>query len=243
MNPFVNELNRQSLLATTRRQFLGRVSVGIGGAALASLLNDNLFALEPGKPVNPLAPKPPHFPAKAKRAIYIHMAGSPSHLDLFDPKPKLMELNGQPCPESLYKKERFAFIKGVPKMLGSPHKFKKYGECGMEMSELLPHIGSVADDICLVRSMHTDQFNHSPAQVFIFTGSPRQGRPGMGAWLTYGLGSESQNLPGFVVLVSGGKTPMAARRFGAAAFCRPFIKACNAGHKAIPCSMFPIRPG
>src|SRR3954468_22995193 len=206
MNPFLNEINQQSLLGVTRRQFLGRASVGIGGLALASLFRGDLFGAS-AVAVNPLAPRPPHFPARAKRAIYIHMAGSPSHLDLFDPKPKLKELNGQPCPESLYKKERFAFIKGVPKMLGSPHQFKRYGQCGTEMSELLPHIGSVADDICLIRSMNTDQFNHAPAQIFIFTGSPRQGRPGMGAWLTYGLGSESQNLPGFVVLVSGGKTP------------------------------------
>lgn len=207
MTPF-QHLNRESLLATTRRQFFGRMSFGIGGLALSSLLGDNLFALSGGsKPVNPLAPKAPHFPAKAKRAIYIHMAGSPSHLDLFDPKPKLVELNGKPCPDSLYKKERFAFIKGVPKMLGAPHKFKAFGKCQMELSELLPNVGSVADDICLVRSMHTEQFNHAPAQIFLFTGSPRQGRPGMGSWLTYGLGSESQSLPGFVVLVSGGKTP------------------------------------
>jgi len=204
MNPFLRELNQQSLLAATRRQFLGRMSVGIGGIALASLLKDNAMGLEAQ---NPLAPKSPHFAPKAKRAIYIHMAGSPSQLDLFDYKPRLAELNGKPCPESLYKKERFAFIKGVPKMLGTPHKFKKYGDCGMELGELIPNIGSVADEICLVRSMHTDQFNHAPAQIFMFTGSPRQGRPGMGAWLTYGLGSESQDLPGFVVLVSGGKTP------------------------------------
>src|SRR3954465_5549636 len=206
MNPFLNEINQQSLLGVTRRQFLGRASVGIGGLGLASLFRGDLFGAS-AVAVNPLAPRPPHFPARAKRAIYIHMAGSPSHLDLFDPKPKLKELNGQPCPESLYKKERFAFIKGVPKMLGSPHQFKRFGKCGMELSELLPHTGSVADEICLVRSMHTDQFNHAPAQIFLFTGSPRQGRPGMGAWLTYGLGSESQDLPGFVVLVSGGKTP------------------------------------
>src|SRR6185369_16488376 len=163
MNPFAQEFHSQSLLASTRRQFLGRLSVGIGGAALASLLNQNILGAQP---VDPMAAKMPHFPAKAKRAIYIHMAGSPSHLDLFDPKPKLVELNGKPCPDSLYKKERFAFIKGVPKMLGSPHKFKKYGRCEMELSELLPKIGGVADDICLVRSMHTDQFNHAPAQIF-----------------------------------------------------------------------------
>jgi hypothetical protein len=157
--------------------------------------------------VNPLAPHQPHFAPRAKRAIYIHMAGSPSQLDLFDPKPKLKELNGQPCPESLFKKERFAFIKGVPKMLGSPHEFARYGKCGMEMAKLIPHIGGVADDLCLVRSMFTEQFNHAPAQLFLHTGAPRQGRPGMGAWLTYGLGSESRDLPAFVVLTSGGKTP------------------------------------
>ena len=205
MNPFYQEFNRQSLLATTRRQFFGRVSMGIGGLALASLLRDDLLAAP--TLVNPLAPKMPHFPAKAKRAIYIHMAGSPSNLDLFDHKPKLKELNGQPCPESLFKKERFAFIKGVPKMLGSPHEFQKYGQCGTEMSKIIPHIGGVADDICLIRSMFTEQFNHAPAQLFLHTGSPRLGRPGLGSWLTYGLGTAAENLPGFVVLASGGKSP------------------------------------
>jgi hypothetical protein len=135
------------------------------------------------------------------------MAGAPSQLDLFDYKPKLVELTGQDCPESLFKKERFAFIKGVPKMLGTPHKFVRYGECGTEISELLPHTGSVADDICLVRSMFTEQFNHAPAQLFLHTGAARQGRPSIGSWLTYGLGSETEDLPGFVVLTSGGKAP------------------------------------
>lgn len=209
MNSFAAQWNHDSLLASTRRHFLGRLSFGIGGLALASLLNDQLLGAEaaPAVNLNPLAPKRPHFVPRARRAIYLHMAGSPSQIDLFDPKPKLRELNGQNCPESLFKKERFAFIKGVPKMLGSPHGFTRYGQSGMELGELIPHIGSVADDLCLVRSMWTEQFNHAPAQVYLFTGSPRQGRPGMGCWLTYGLGSESQNLPGFVVLVSGGKTP------------------------------------
>ena len=156
---------------------------------------------------DPLAPKLPHFAPRAKRAIYLHMAGSPSQLDLFDYKPKLVEMNGQPCPESIYKKERFAFIKGVPKMLGTPHTFQKHGQAGLELSNLLPHLATVADDICVIRSLQTDQFNHAPAQLFLHTGAPRQGRPGMGAWLTYGLGAESQDLPAFVVLVSGGKTP------------------------------------
>ena len=204
MSDFVQTFNETSLRAVTRRTFFGRTANGIGGLALASLLDGKLLA---DSAANPMATRAPHFPAKAKRAIYIHMAGSPSHLDLFDPKPKLKELNGQPCPDELYKKERFAFIKGVPKMLGSPVEFQKYGASGIEMANLLPHIGAQADHLCLVRSMFTEQFNHAPAQLFLHTGAPRMGRPGMGSWLTYGLGSESQDLPGFVVLTSGGKTP------------------------------------
>jgi hypothetical protein len=199
------ELHQRALQAITRRHFFSKTAIGVGGIALASLLNEKLFASV--SPANPLAPKQPHFPGKAKRIVYLHMAGSPSQLDLFDYKPKLNEMNGQPCPESFFKKDRFAFIKGVPKMLGTPHKFSKHGQSGVELSNLLPHLATVSDDIAVVRSMFTDQFNHAPAQIFLFTGSPRQGRPSMGSWLTYGLGSETQNLPGFVVLVSGGKTP------------------------------------
>src|SRR6266404_6313925 len=203
MNPYSEHLR-----AITRRHFFRNCGVGLGSVALASVLNERLFAAASLAPANnPLAPKPPHFPAKAKHVIYLHMAGSPSQLDLFDYKPKLQELNGEPCPESLFKKERFAFIKGVPKMLGTPHKFSRHGKSGAELSQLLPHLATVVDDIAIVKSMHTDQFNHAPAQLFLHTGAPRQGRPGMGAWLSYGLGSETQNLPGFVVLVSGGKSP------------------------------------
>src|SRR3954469_780994 len=201
------EVNSEYLRAITRRHFFKNCGVGLGTLGLASLLNENLFAADAPAAVDPLAPKAPHFPAKAKRVIYLHMAGSPSQLDLFDYKPKLQELNGEPCPESLFKKERFAFIKGVPKMLGTPHKFHKHGQAGTELSELLPQLATVVDDVAVVRSMHTDQFNHAPAQLFLHTGASRQGRPSMGAWLTYGLGSESQDLPAFVVLVSGGKTP------------------------------------
>ena len=207
MNNFLNELHQQNLRAITRRHFFGKCASGIGTIALASLLKENLFAAEPKQFSNPLAPKVPHFPARAKRVIYFHMAGAPSQLDLFDYKPKLIELNAQPCPDSLLKNERFAFIKGVPKMLGTPHKFSRHGKSGAELSELLPHLATVADDIAIVKSMHTDQFNHAPAQLFVHTGSPRLGRPGMGAWVTYGLGSESSDSPGFIVLVSGGKSP------------------------------------
>jgi hypothetical protein len=202
MNPF-QQVHQERLQAITRRHFFSKTAGGIGTMALSSLLNESLFA---ASPANPLAPKQPHFKARAKRIIYIHMAGSPSQLDLFDYKPKLKELSGQPCPDSLFKKERFAFIKGVPKMLGTPHTFAQHGQSGLELSNLLPHLGSVADDICVVRSMFTTQFNHAPAQLFLHTGAPRLGRPSMGSWLTYGLGTENQQLPGFIVLVSG-KTP------------------------------------
>ncbi len=194
------------LLARTRRHFFRDCGVGIGSIALASLLDEKLFAA-PTAPENPLAPRKPHFPAKAKNVIYLHMAGSPSVLDLFDYKPKLNELNGKPCPESFYKGQQFAFIKGVPKLLGSPHKFARHGKSEQWMSNLLPHTASVADDLCVIRSMYTDQFNHAPAQLMLHTGSPRLGRPGMGAWVSYGLGSENKDLPSFVVLVSSPIAP------------------------------------
>ncbi|HVR35076.1 MAG TPA: DUF1501 domain-containing protein [Methylomirabilota bacterium] len=199
-------LASEHLRAVTRRHFFKQCGVGLGGLALTALQNESLFASAPVRG-GPMTPKAPHFAARAKRVIYLHMAGSPSQLDLFDYKPRLVELNGEPCPESLIENERFAFIKGIPKMLGTPHSFERHGQSGIELSGLLPHLAGVADEIAVVKSMYTDQFNHAPAQLFVHTGSPRQGRPAMGSWLTYGLGSESRDLPGFVVLVSGGKTP------------------------------------
>ncbi len=207
--------NLEYLKFVTRRQFFSRCGTGLGGLALSGLMQQSLLGADaPDRPAaaataarDPLAAKLPHFAAKAKHVIYLHMAGSPSQHDLFDYKPKLIELNGQPCPESLFKKERFAFIKGVPKMLGTPYKFAKHGECGHEISELLPGLASVADDVSIIRSMVTEQFNHAPAQIFLNTGSAQLGRPSMGSWLTYGLGSECQNLPGFVVLLSGPNGP------------------------------------
>jgi hypothetical protein len=197
-----------AMYSQTRRCFLRDASLGLGGVALASLLSrESSAAPKAAAPVNPRAAKAPHFPAKAKHVISIHLAGSPPQQELFDYKPKLIELNGQPCPESLYKKERFAFIKGVPNMLGTPYKFARHGHSGVEMSELLPNLATVADELCVVRSMYTDQFNHAPAQILLYTGSARLGRPGMGSWVSYGLGTENQDLPAFVALVSGGKTP------------------------------------
>jgi hypothetical protein len=208
MNCQASQITRGNLHAITRRHFFSKSAWGIGSVALASLLNEKLFAGTPSMALsNPLAPRAPHFAPKAKRVIYMFMEGAPTQLDLFDFKPKLVELNMKPCPEEMIKGERFAFIKGTPKILGTPHKFARHGKCGMELSALLPHLASVADDITLVRSMVTDAFNHAPAQIFLNSGSTQIGRPSMGSWLNYGLGSESQDLPGFVVMLSGGGQP------------------------------------
>ncbi len=194
-------------LQLARRQFFTSTASGLGSLALASLLaGDGLLASEPAsnRQTDPLAPRSPHFPAKAKQCIFILPAGAPSHLDLFDPKPKLVELHGQPLPESMTKNVRFAFIKKETAVLaGSARKFTAHGECGMELSDYLPHLGTCADSIALIRSMHTDAFNHHPAQLMLNSGIPRFGRPSMGSWLVYGLGSESENLPGYVVLSAG----------------------------------------
>lgn len=206
-----NDLRLQQALAVTRRQFFGGVGLGLGSLALSVLLERDGYAAPPPKAVGPLAPKPPMFAPKAKAVIYLHMAGSPSQLELFESKPELAKYDGKDCPEEFLKGKRFAFIKGVPKMLGPLFKFQQYGQSGQTISELLPHLASKADDICVIRSMFTDQFNHAPAQLFIHTGQPRFGYPSMGAWTTYGLGTENQDLPGFVVLTSGGKVPDAGK--------------------------------
>ncbi len=200
-------LFQHQLQTATRRHFLRQSATGLGGIALASLLNDE----SKGASISPLDEKSPHFAPKAKSVIYLHMAGSPPQHDMFDWKPKLVEMTGKECPEEFTKGERFAFIKGKPKLLGTPHKFAQYGESGAWMSDVVPNLAKQADDLCFIKSMYTDQFNHAPAQLLLYTGSPRQGRPSMGSWVTYGLGSENSDLPGFVVLISGGTSPSAGK--------------------------------
>src|SRR5262245_41465359 len=200
--------DEQRLKAITRRHFFRQTGSGIGTIALAALRNEKLFAVTSGSPTaNPLSLKSPHFVPKAKSIIYLFMAGAPTQLDLFDSKPMLNKFDGKPIPEEIVKGERFAFIKGVPKLLGSPYHFIRHSQSGNELSELLVHQAEISDDIAIVRSMVTDAFNHAPAQIFLNTGSTQFGRPSMGSWLTYGLGSESQDLPGFVVMISGGGQP------------------------------------
>lgn len=199
--------SRIERILQSRREFLTTTASGLGGLALTSmLLQEGVIAHADELPdvQDPLAPKQPHFEPKAKACICIFMAGAPSQIDLFDPKPKLNELDGQPLPDSMTENVRFAFIqKDTAVLKGSNRTFTPYGQCGMELSDLLPHIGTCADDIALVRSMHTEAFNHHPGQTMMNTGVMTFGRPVMGSWITYGLGSESQNLPGYVVLTAG----------------------------------------
>ncbi len=196
------------LQTATRRHFLKNSSIGLGSIALASLLGDGpATAAVSATRANPLAPKPPHFGTKAKHVIYLHMTGSPPHLDLFDYKPELVKHDGEDCPQEFLEGKRFAFTSGTPKLLGTKHAFTQCGEGGLWMSDAIPHLHELADEMCIIRSMNTDQFNHAPAELLVYTGSPRPGRPSLGAWVTYGLGTENENLPGFVVLISSGVQP------------------------------------
>lgn len=227
-----NELHNQRLVKEaemaamqyhTRRHFIKESAMGLGALALGYLLDgcgskstaadNSLFDA-----ANPLAPKPPMFPGKAKSVIFIHMAGAPSQLELFSYKPELSKLDGQDCPQSLLEGKKFAFIRGVPKMLGPQAAFKQYGQSGMWLSDNLPHLSTVVDEIAMLQAVTTDQFNHAPAQLLMHSGSARQGRPSMGSWVTYGLGSENKNLPGFVVLTSGGNNPDAGKAIWGSGF-------------------------
>ena len=203
----------EQLQNLTRRHFLGKTAHGIGAVALASMMRGQTLGadLPPPSSTDPLAPRMPQFAGKAKRVIYLHLTGSPPHLDLYDYKPELVKRNGQDCPDAFLKGKRFAFTSGVPKLLGTPRKFAQYGQGGVWLSDAIPHLHSVADELCVIRSMTTDQFNHAPAELLVYTGSPRPGRPSIGSWVTYGLGSENQNLPGFVVLISSGVQPNGGR--------------------------------
>jgi hypothetical protein len=189
-----------------RRWFLQQCGVGMGAFALTHLLSERGCA-SPVSGTNPLAPKAPHFEPKAKRVLFLFMAGAPSHLELFDYKPKLAQFNGTLPPPDLLKGYRAAFINPNSTLLGPKFKFAKHGQSGAELSELLPHLATVADDIAIVRSMTTDAFNHAPGQILMSTGSQVFGRPSLGAWATYGLGCETQDLPGFIVFSTGKKGP------------------------------------
>jgi hypothetical protein len=212
------------LLACTRRHFFSECRVGLGAMALGSLLADRSIGAEQPSP-GPFGPKPTHFPPKARNVIFLFMAGGPSQLELFDYKPKLQQLDGQMVPPSYTQNKRFAFIKQDAKLLGTRRRFARHGGSGAEMSECLPHLASIADELCIVRSMATDVFNHGPAKLFMNTGSPRFGRPSMGSWVSYGIGSEASDLPAFVVLQSGPRGP----RAGAALWSSGFLPTTHQG--------------
>src|SRR5688572_7573415 len=211
---------QQFALSVNRRTFLSRAAYGLGGMALASLINPGIVAAaeQIAKTSNGII-NPLHYVPKVKRVIHLCMAGGPSHLETFDYKPKLKELNGKPFPESFTKGQQLAQLQNTELKARGPFvEFKKHGKSGQEVSSLFPHIADLADDICVIRSMHTEQINHDPAHAFMNTGSIIKGRPSMGSWLLYGLGTESENLPGYVVLTSQGKTgaqPVSARQWSA----------------------------
>ncbi|KAA5547034.1 DUF1501 domain-containing protein [Roseiconus nitratireducens] len=193
------------VLPTNRRQILQRAGFGFGSYALMQMLAQESSVTAAPAVANPLAERPPHFPARAKHMIHIHLVGSPSHLDLFDPKPELQRRHGELCPDEMFEGKKFAFLRSRPTLFGTSKDwtFRKCGQSGIELSDLMPHLQSVADELCVVRSLHTDEFNHGPAQLFMLTGFGRFGRPSLGSWINYGLGTENSNLPGYVVLITG----------------------------------------
>ena len=202
----MHPLREAQLSLQTRRTFLSSVGqFSLGAIALHAMQADAFGA--PSANDNPLAPRKPHFKAKAKRVIYLHMSGGPPNLDIFDHKPELVKRNAENCPDSFLKGRTFAFTTGVPKLMGSPRTFKQYGQGGLWMSDAVPNFQKIADDVTVVKAMHTDQFNHAPAELLLFTGHNRQGRPSLGSWATYGLGTENQDLPGFVTMISTGVQP------------------------------------
>lgn len=237
MNPLESHCLHQ-----TRRQFLKLCPTGLGALALSQLESKATTpALE--APANPLLARASHFAPKARRVIYLHMAGSPPHLDLLDYKPELVKRDGQDCPDEFLKGRRFAFTSGVPKLMGTPRQFSRHGQSGTWMSDAIPRLHPFADDLCVIRSMTTDQFNHAPAQLFLLTGSPRQGRPSMGSWVTYGLGTENQNLPGFVVLISGGTQPSAGKNAWSSGFLPSVFQGVQCRSKGDPVLYVSNPPG
>lgn len=203
------QIPREILEDRTRRHFLGSSSIGIGALALAAMSPAGTLSAGdvPISTDTPLMPRRPHRTPAAKRMIYLHLTGSPPNLDIYDYKPELVRRTGQDCPDEFLQGRTFAFTSGVPRLLGTPRRFTQHGESGTWLSDAVPHFHGIADDMCLIHSMYTEQFNHAPAELLIYTGSPRSGRPSLGAWATYGLGTENQDLPGFVVLISNGVQP------------------------------------
>jgi hypothetical protein len=223
------EVQRALLQAQTRRHFLRAAGGGLGTVFMGTLASKFATTVNAAGPETaaldftrdasaPLSALPPQFPAKVRRVIYLHMAGAPSQLELFEYKPDLKRLDGEDCPASFLAGKRFAFISGVPKLLGSQYPFHQVGQSGHWISDRMPHIEQHLDEICFIKSMRTEQFNHAPAQLLVHTGNPRLGYASLGSWVVYGLGTENQNLPGFIVLLSGGKNPDGGKQLWSSGF-------------------------
>ena len=212
-------LAQEYIQNATRRQFLQNSGLGLGAIWLATQSNPALADFSPKhSATDPLSPLTAPRPAKVKRVIYLHMVGAPSQLELFDYKPDLNALDGQECPASFLEGKRFAFINGTPKMLGHQYSFAQHGNCGAWVSEQLPHIAQEVDELCFIKTMQTDQFNHGPAQLLVHTGATQMGSPSIGSWVTWGLGTENSDLPGFIVLLSGGRLPRVGKALWSAGF-------------------------
>ncbi|MCS7021400.1 MAG: DUF1501 domain-containing protein [Gemmataceae bacterium] len=242
----------ERLQSLTRRHFLGRGSLGLGALALAEISGSWVEAgpsdgVSSGPSTaasgNPLTPKAPHFAPKAKRVIYLHMSGAPPHLDLLDYKPELVKHDGKDCPEEYIRGKRFAFTSGVPKLLGTRQNFRRVGRAGIWMSDAIRPLHAVADEVTVILSMTTDEFNHAPAELLLFTGFARQGRPSFGSWVCYGLGSESQNLPGFIVLISSGSQPSGGQSCWGSGFLPSVFQGVQCRSKGEPVLYLTDPPG
>lgn len=220
-NSLASELYANSLQHSTRRHFLRDSTLGLGAIWMAMQQNQAAarnVVVPQHSPTNPLSPIDPPLPAKVKRVIFLHMIGAPSQLELFDYKPELKRLDGKDCPQSFLEGKRFAFIQGTPKMLGPQYPFEQHGDSGAWVSDRMPHLAKQVDDICFIKSMQTDQFNHGPAQLMVHTGQTRMGNPSIGSWVTWGLGSENEDLPGYMVLLSGGRLPRVGKALWSSGF-------------------------
>ena len=237
MNPLLESLQHQ-----TRRQFLTAArQFSIGAVAMHALHGGKSAAATAG--ANPFSSKPAGARAKVKRVIYLQMSGGPPHLDIFDYKPELVKRNGQDAPDQFVKGKTFAVTSGTPKLMGTPRTFTQHGDGGIWMSDAVPNFQSVANEMCVIKSMFTEQFNHAPAELLLFTGSPRQGRPSMGSWVTYGLGSENDNLPGFVVLISSGVQPSGGQSCWGTGFIPSVFQGVQCRSKGVPVLYVSDPPG
>ena len=228
-------MTNEILRRQTRRHFFSDCGVGLGALALGQFLGGGQRLSAFGADEQGAVTKTPHFLPRAKSVIYLFMAGAPSQFELFDYKPELQRRDGETAPDSLFPKDKsFAFIGKGARLLGTRRKFAKHGECGMEVSELLPHTAAMADELCWIKGMKTDVFNHGPAKLFMNTGFQAPGRPSFGSWVVYGIGSEAEDLPGFVVLQSGPRGPREVMRCGPAVSCRPICRGFLSAEPAMP---------